>query len=165
MDNQSKSFENIIQIPPPNEPNPYNSIDRVTLELMSNKNQYNKYLSKTNPLKYKENKEHIEKVNKYSKKIEALTSDLLQNPSKEITNDINDAFNDYVRICIKYFEMKELDNISSYNYDNYSDSDDMMFGKMDEENTYNDTSTTSYWGKSIRKLGPKYTLDSFVTKK
>lgn len=165
MDNSPKSFEKMIPIPPPNQPNPSSSIDKLTLELMSNKNQYNKYLSKTNPLKYKENIEHIEKVHKYSKKIASLTNDLLENPSKEITNDVNDAFNDYIRICIRYFEMRELENVNTYEHENDSDSDDVMFGKMDEDITYEETSTTSYWGKPLRKLGPKYTLDSFVTRK
>ena len=61
--------------------------------------------------------------------------------------------------------MRELENVNTYEHENDSDSDEVMFGKMDEDITYEETSTTSYWGKPIRKLGPKYTLDSFVTRK
>jgi len=64
---------------------PSQDIDKLTLELLINKNQYKKYLSKTDPEKFKTNQEHLEKINKYRGKIMTMFSQLLDNPDKQIT--------------------------------------------------------------------------------
>lgn len=117
--------------------------DNITLELMCNKKIYNKVLEKTNPKKFQERKEQITKLEKYSYKIMELTEQLIGSPDTQITNEINNAFEEYSKICIRYFEMKEYEEKCSSNKDH--DDDDTLFCKIDNELPY------SYWGKTIIK--------------
>ena len=130
------------------------SFDQITLELMCNKKKYNKIIEKTNPKKFEENREQTNKLNKYSDKIMNITNQLLESPEIQITNEINNAFEEYSKICIRYFEMKEYEN----KYNRESEDEDMMFDKIDD--SYENiekidtffTPSKSYWGKSIHKI-------------
>ena len=137
------------------------SFDQITLELMCNKKKYNKIIEKTNPKKFEENREQTIKLNKYSDKIMNITNQLLDSPDTQITNEINNAFEEYSRICIRYFEMKEYEN--KYNHE--SEDEDILFGNIDDSyenkekidpfftpNPMNKIPTKSYWGKSIHKI-------------
>ena len=130
-------------------------IDKLTLELLINKNQYNKYLSQTNPEKYKQHREHLDKIAKYSGKIYSMFSQLLENPEKQITTKINESFDHFVRTCINHFEMKELDYKTSFEKEEEDDVDDVMFGNCEtnEKDPLIDTSyaSSSLWGKKIKK--------------
>lgn len=120
--------------------------DNITLELMCNKKIYNKVLEKTNPKKFQERIEQISKLEKYSYKIMELTEQLLGSPDTQITNEINNAFEEYSKICIRYFEMKDFEEKCSSNKDHFNeDEDDTLFCKIDNELPY------SYWGKTIVK--------------
>jgi hypothetical protein len=165
------------------------SIDKLTLELLINKNQYNKYLSQTNPEKYKQHREHLDKIAKYKGKINSMFSQLMENPEKQITTNINEDFDHFVRTCINHFEMKELDYQTSHEKE-VEDDDDTMFGNCEsftENEALVDTSyaSGSLWGKKIKKrnddsvAGPytsedvpsytsvagPYTLDMFIKQK
>jgi len=133
------------------------SIDKLTLELLINKNQYNKYLSQTNPEKYKQHREHLDKIAKYRGKIMAMFSQLLENPEKQITTTINEDFDHFVRTCINHFEMKELDYQTSHEKE-LEEYDDVLFGNCEsisnnEKEPLMDTSyeSGSLWGKKIKK--------------
>jgi hypothetical protein len=133
------------------------SIDKLTLELLTNKSQYKKYLSQTNPEKYKQQQEHLDKIAKYRSKIHSMFSNLIENPEKQITNQLNESFDHFVRTCINHFEMKELDYKTSYEKEVEED-DDVLFGNCESNsNSENehlmDTSyaSGSLWGKKIRK--------------
>lgn len=153
-------------------------IDKLTLELLINKSQYKKYLLQTNPTKFKEHREHLEKISKYRGKIRALFSDLLENPEKQITNQINEDFSHFVKTCIYYFEMKEIDDPESMKYPK---DEDVLFENCEENQmSENERETdelilkpdtkalasSSFWGKSIVKKNaemiPNYTLDMFL---
>ena len=154
-------------------------IDKITLELLINKNQYNKYLSKTDPKKYEENQHHFQKIQKYKDKIMKLTDDLCKNTKKQYNNEVHDIFDQYVRTCIRYFEMKELENDSEHG--NQSDNDDdVLFGKCDNENEEenensgeNETPSQqipdkikSFWGKSVKKSNlANYDIQMFANRK
>jgi len=167
-------------------------IDKLTLELLINKNQYKKYLSQTNPEKYKQHREHLDKISKYRGKIMSMFSQLIENPEKQITNKINESFDNFVRTCINHFEMKELDYQTSHEKE-VEDDDDVMFGKCESiSNSENDSlidtsyASGSLWGKKIKKrnddsvavpsytsvavpsytsVAGAYTLDMFVKQK
>lgn len=141
------------------------TFDQLTLELMCNKKKYNKIIEKTNPKKFEENREQLIKLNKYSNKIMNLTKQILDYPDIQITNEINNAFEEYSRVCIRYFEMKEYENKYNNEREFHDEDEDMLFYKMDESyenNDYSDTYFTnnpmnklpskSYWGKSINKI-------------
>ena len=65
--------DNITQNDEPNN----EFIDNITLELLMNKGQYNKYISKKHPEKYEKVKEFQEKLYKYKYDIIDLTKELL----------------------------------------------------------------------------------------
>lgn len=127
-------------------------IDNITLELLMNKGQYNKYISKKHPEKYEKVKEFQEKLYKYKYDIIDLTKDLLENPEKEVTNEVNDIFEAYAKKLIHYFEMKEVETGNLFTPRPYNnDEDDMMFEKIDEPTLTPVNYGDSLWGKRITK--------------
>ena len=142
------------------------SIDKLTMELMMNKAHYQKYLAKTNPDKFIETQEHINKIVKYKHRISNLMNELLDdscksNISAKYTNDINDSFDQFMRTCMKYFELKELEQNSGGGGGGRPDDEDdeTLFGGMSDE----PVQTTSIWGKAIKRTqNPKYTMDMYV---
>ena len=141
------------------------SIDKLTMELMMNKAHYKKYLAKTNPEKFIETQEHINKIVKYKHRISNLMNELLEdscksNISAKYTNDINDSFDQFMRTCMKYFELKELEQNSGGGGKKDEEDDEILFGEMSDEPV---AETTSIWGKAIKKThNPKYTMDMYV---
>ena len=119
------------------------SIDQLTMELMMNKTHYHKYLSKQNPQKYQEAKETANKVSLYYPKImeitETLLADFIQNSNEKYTREVNDVFQDYVKTCVKYLEMRDLER------------DTCELFKFVPETPVAHNST--FWGKPIRKMG------------
>ena len=100
-----------------------NLIDKMTLEFLMNRNQYKKYVSKTDPTKHIENEKHLQKIWKYRGRISQLTDELLKNPEKLVTLDVNESFDRYVRTLVYYFEMKDLENQDT----------DVLFDDMNDE--------------------------------
>jgi hypothetical protein len=132
-----------------------NSIDELTLKLMSNKNQYNKYLSKSNPEKYKEHTDYLEKRAEYSNHIMNTVRDILIS-NKTITTEVNESFEQFVKSCMKYHDMKSLEKCT-YN-DASPDDEDILFGKMDESpdthgsgswSTNKNITKYAYWNKTV----------------
>ena len=139
-------------------PQPTNFIDKMTMELLMNKTQYQKYVCLTDPKKHLENQEFNRKLRKYKNQIMNLTNDLIVDPTKQIKNDVNEGFQDYVRTLIKHFELKELENTEKPVLD-----EDMMFDPtaMEEDSTLEDTTAIkSFWGKD-RVVKKKPTSDIF----
>jgi hypothetical protein len=148
-------------------PEPMNSIDKLTLELLINKSQYKKYVQKNDPTKYSENQVYLGKIERYRYKIEHLFSSLLENPDQQITTDINRDFTYFVKTCIQYFELKEIDNMTEDRNGDPID-EETLFGDIDNDTP---SSSSSFWGTKINKTGsgstymPKYTMDSYVRTK
>jgi hypothetical protein len=84
------------------------SIDKLTMELLLNKTHYAKYLSKTDPQKHNEYQEFLGKLSTYREDILTMTETLLINPKKMYTNEVGQAFDNYVQTLIKYLEIEEL---------------------------------------------------------
>jgi len=113
-------------------------VDKVTLELLMNKNHYNRYISQTDPKKHLENLEHLEKIQKYRTTIIKMTDEFIDNPDKQVTTEVNEAFDLYVRTLLRHFECKRIEN---------SDKDeDVLFGDIDKE-TEEIPASKSFWGK------------------
>ena len=149
-------------------PEPMNSIDKLTLELLINKSQYKKYVQKNDPSKYSENQVYLGKMERYRYKIEQMFSSLLENPDQQITTDINRDFTHFVKTCIQYFELKEI--TEDYNGDPVDN--ETLFGYIDNVGSSSSSQTSSsFWGTKINKTGgvstymPKYTMDSYVRTK
>jgi hypothetical protein len=90
------------------------SIDKLSLQLLTNKSVYKKYISSTDPDAYKKIIDHKKNIKKYKLHILDIFSTLLDNPDKPITNDINNSFDEFVKICIKYFENQRLEKECGY---------------------------------------------------
>ena len=101
-------------------------VDKISLEFLMNKNHYNRYISQTDPKRHSEIQEHLANVRKYKRNILQMTSDLLENPNKQITHEIGDIFDAYVKTMIKHFKMKELEGENNYNKS--EEDDDVLFG-------------------------------------
>jgi len=104
-------------------------IDKLTLELLMNKSHYKRYIANADPTKHAEMVKHNALITKYKYKIMNITNEMLSDPSKQITTNVNDAFNGYLKTLIQYFQMKEFENKSN----EHSDEDDVMFGSIDDE--------------------------------
>ena len=135
-----------------NETHTNDFIDNITLELLMNKSQYNKYVSQKDPEKYVKMKQHVDKMMKYKYDIIDLTKELLDDPDKQITLEINEIFEAYVKTMVNYFEMKEMESGNLFTPRPYSqDNDDMMFEKIDEPTRIKPIDNHSLWGKRISK--------------
>lgn len=88
------------------------SIDKLTMELLLNKTHYAKYLSKTDPQKHNEYQEFLGKLSTYREDILTMTETLLCNPKKMYTNEVGQAFDNYVQTLIKYLEIEEMNKES-----------------------------------------------------
>jgi hypothetical protein len=110
--------ENSILSNSPPKGNPY--IDKITLELLLNKSAYQKYLSKTDPEKHNEYQEFIKKMKGFRSNILEITENLIDHQKNQYTNEVSDAFDNYMRAVIKYLEI-ELANQQN------DDDDDILF--------------------------------------
>lgn len=123
-------------------------IDKLTLELLLNKNHYSKYLQSTDSKRYDEFKLFKSKLKRHSIDIIDITSELIENPKKIINRDVEELFEAYANSIIRYLEIKGIDNSSEYNN---NDDEDVLFGNMNQENENliekTEEPTKSFWGK------------------
>jgi hypothetical protein len=136
---------------PPSTKPVYNAFDSLTLELLSNKTQYKKYiLSKENPEKYEEYLDYLKKCKKYQSEILNLVSALLAQPEHETYDkEIRYKFEVFAKTCIQYFENMEKKKKYSF----YERDEDVLFADMDNDNPIIPSApTSSMWGKAIRKI-------------
>jgi len=118
-------------------------IDKITLEILMNKNHYNRYISQNDPKKHKEQVDHLAKIRKYRSQIINITRDFLDNEHHQITTEVNEGFDCYVRTLIRHLECKEMEFPEEFKKD-----EDMMFGNMDETVEEEEARVMkSFWGK------------------
>lgn len=139
-----------IEIPIPNK---NEEIDKLTIELLLNKNHYSKYLQHTDTKKYDDFKIFKSNLKKYSIDIIDITSELIENPKKIMNKDVEELFEAYTKSIIRYLEIKSIEPDNDFNNNHDGDDDDILFGNMDDkdlkEKDLKETSekTKSYWGK------------------
>ena len=134
-------------------------VNDITLNLLMNRSQHKKYISKTNPDEYKQEQKHFSSLRKYKTQILDITRELLSKPDKQITTDVNEIFEGYTKTLVRYFKMKELENTDKFD----NSDEDVLFGNVDEsddedEITHDDTenlntsnSIASLWGNQLVK--------------
>jgi len=157
------------------------NIDKITLELLMNNQMYNKYLSKTDPKKYEENQKFKERIQSHKIRIIEMTEKLIDEPIKQINNEVYETFLNYINACVKFIETKDLEERStkdSYSIDEY----EMLFDDkymntdintdtdIDTANTLDITSEfpKSYWGAPVVKSKNSQTnndIKAFASKK
>jgi hypothetical protein len=97
------------------------SVDKLTLELFTNKTQYKKYLSKSDPDKYRLLEEKREKYEKYKKEILEKTEKMLSFPDLAVSPLVQETFENFVDVLIKEIETNALE-VKDFN-DSGSDED------------------------------------------
>jgi len=132
--------------------------DKLTLELLTNRSQYKKCLSLVDPKKYNETQNNLDKYNRYYNEIFNLTNDLLDNPDKTVSREINESFDNYIKGCVRHFELEEMKLLN----ENYDDTN-VLFENINNnyspetyENVVLPKKTSNYsnsfFGKNIYKL-------------
>jgi len=147
----SESENDMIETP--TDSNDY--INNITMNFLMNKSQRKKLISTEDPAQYEREQKHIRSLKKHKNEIMDLTRRLICEPDTQITTDVNESFNDYMRTLLQYLKMKEIENKG---YDNDSD-DDMLFGKVDESDdegisepdSHMTNDITSFWGTKLIK--------------
>ena len=125
------------------EPFPQNpNIDKLTLELFMNRNIYKKYVAKNEPEKYEKIVIHHENIRKYRQCILNLTEQLLEDPSMQITTEINEIFDAYSRTLIRHFQQKDMEKANENSRD-----EDILFDPIKINQYRQPEITTSFWGK------------------
>jgi hypothetical protein len=130
------------------------NIDKITLELLMNNQMYNKYLSKADPKKYEENQKFKDNLQRHKSRLIKMTENLINDPKKQINNEICETFLNYINACVKFIETKDLEEQTTK--DSYSsDEEEMLFDEKHMNNT-NHTDTAidfpkSYWGQPVIK--------------
>lgn len=86
------------------------NIDKITLELLMNKNSYNRYVEQTDPDAYEKYQKFRNKVHKYKSKILSCTENYLDDENYSLTTEMDTMMNDFIRCFVKHFEIKELES-------------------------------------------------------
>jgi len=142
-------------------------IDKLTMEMFMNRKNYKKYLEKTDPIKFSDLQMHHSDIEKYRGSIISITDDLLENPNLQISNEVNQIFDSYTRVIIRYLKHKEFENSLDNENNKQNIDEDMMFDEIDEPKETNHMK--SYWsGENVVKKSfackdiSKFGIDAFL---
>lgn len=122
----------------------------VTMQLLMNKGNYDKYVVKNNPEKMLETNEFIRDLQKYRSEILNITEEYINVSNTDINSYINDSFQEYAKSIIKYLKYKEIMYENQFNEENdYQQSDDTIFTNFDDN-----LPRKSYWSSEqiIKKI-------------
>lgn len=144
--------DNTETLEPIEEPVTNEFVNKMTLELLMGKKHYSRYTSKTNPLRFNEMENYFNNIKQYRERILEITQNLIYQPKTQITVDVNEAFECYMKSLINYFKMKDIEKQSLHH--EHTDIEDTLFGGMDEDiqndevDDANDTMcSSSFWSK------------------
>ena len=159
-----------------------NELDALTLQLLSSKKRYNKYLESAQPNKANEIQEFYGKLRKYKSRILQTVNKYLDKPETQTTTDVDETIEACFKTLIRHYEILNKEQKSYLNdYDETDSSDDEADAdanpSLDEGYASGDddkgleepkpkpsTSSKSFWGNSVVKT-PSTTLDAFIKKK
>jgi hypothetical protein len=109
-------------------------INKITMELLMSKPNYSKYLESNDP-KTNENKIlYKNEVVKYKKVIKCIFEEEINNISSDLvgrSREMKDAFENFMKECVKYIKMTEIKYENPLNLANYDD-DETIFNNCDE---------------------------------
>ena len=148
MDND-EDFQN-----PEISPSDNKFIDELTMKLLTNQTNYAKYLYKNDSEKYEEQQQFIMDCNDYYHQIMNMTKDLCKQKENNYGSDVNQAFDNYARIVIRYLEVKQKSDEQQKEYN------DDLIGEQFPDSIEDEESMNDY----ILHQN-KGTMDMFVKKK
>ncbi len=157
-----------------------NELDALTLQLLSSKKRYNKYLESAQPNKANEIQEFYGKIRKYRSRILNTMEKYLDKPETQTTTDVDETIEACFKTLIRHYEILNKEQKSYLNdYDETDSSDDEADADAEDEDADADAededasleepkskpaSSKSFWGNSVVKSGST-TLDAFIQKK
>ena len=129
-------------------------IDKMTMEMFMNRKNYKKYLEKTDPKKFTDLQRHHADIEKYHGSIISITDDLLENPNLQISNEVNEIFDAYTKVIIRYLKHREMEKTLNNEFEDNKIDEDVLFGEIDEPNQ--SSQMNSYWsGEKVVKKSSK----------
>ena len=146
-----------------------NELDALTLQLLSSKKRYNKYLESAQPTKANEIQEFYGKLRKYKSRILHTMEKYLDKPETQTTTDVDENIEACFKTLIRHYEILNKEQKSYLNdYNETDSSDDEANADAEdarlEEPKSKPASSKSFWGNSVVKSGST-TLDAFIQKK
>jgi hypothetical protein len=155
-----------------------NELDALTLQLLSSKKKYNKYLENTQPNRANEIQEFYGKIRKYRSRILQTVNKYLDKPETQTTTDVDETIEACFKTLIRHYEILYKEQKSYLNdydetdssddedaeCDNAEDNDNAEDDASLDEPKSNTSSSKSFWGGSVVKTGST-TLDAFIQKK
>jgi hypothetical protein len=159
-----------------------NDIDALTLQLLSSKKRYNKYLESAQPNKSNEIQEFYGKIRKYKSRILQTVEKYLDTPETQTTTDVDESIEACFKTLIRHYEILNKERkayLKDYDEDDSTDEEE-VFGQTKEEaeaeaeeaeeaeeveeTTNKKPQVSSFWGNQITKT-PSPNLDAFIIKK
>ena len=138
--------------------------DQLSMEMLMNKSQYDKYLSKTNPAESNARKKFHKSIKRHKPEILKLTKQFLDDPTTDFNLSVNAILENYAKTVIQYIEMKSIDNKTNGGcYENDYDEGESKSDESEEDNDSGEEDTAnsdtyipnrrveSFWGKQINK--------------
>tara|TARA_B100000900_G_scaffold152804_1_gene129757 strand:+ start:350 stop:763 length:414 start_codon:yes stop_codon:yes gene_type:complete len=119
-------------------------LEKLSMSLFMNKKTYNKYINKNDEETIKRNEE----MEKYREEIIDLTNKKLRDMDYQITTEIDDIFNSYIKALIRHFELKEVEETNKYNIE--ENKEVQVKSPMGTDSYF--SGGNSYWGNRIRKV-------------
>lgn len=150
-------------------------IHNITIEYLINK-QYHNFLKKDNELLISINKRDKKF---YKKRILNVTRDLFLNDEVDVSPDVKESYNNYIKHCIEYFKMIDKSDIIQNEYNEASNESNKLILENENENEDNDNIKMDIVDSSIIQNTKQYdnannilfnktnkinTLDNFVKK-
>jgi len=151
------------------------SVDKLTLELFTNKTQYRRYLSKNDPENYRRLEEKREKYQKYKREILEKVESMLNSPDLAVSVLVQETFENFVDVLIKEIETNALD-LTDYND---SEDEDTLFKNIEpspikreleselEKKTFwqSNTNNDIFYGEKKEGIFNHYPTNSSVRKR
>ena len=126
-------------------------LEKLSMSLFMNKKTYNKYINKNDEETIKRNEE----MEKYREEIIDLTNKKLRDMDYQITTEIDDIFNSYIKALIRHFELKEVEETNKYNIE--ENKEVQAKSPMGTDSYF--SGGNSYWGNRIRKVSSEDILN------
>jgi len=133
------------------------SIDRLTLELMTNRTHYKKYIASVDPIRHNEALDYLSNLEKYKTRILTATKAYLSDPDTSFNLEVNEIFIQFTKTMIRYFEMKDFEDSSDEDETLFPDKmnsppveDERIYHGEDRDEKSDEKMTNnmrSFWGK------------------